>query len=233
MSQNDQTKEQILDFMMRTAEGIAQMFGHSCETLIHDMSMPGHPIIAIYNGHVSGRKVGSTADIFGDDLASERKQPQSGRESEEESADNLYHFKLETDIVNSLAITKNGRYIKSTTFNYIGADYHYALGINFDYTALGSVMPTLEGLVSIGSDLNDAIKDNGNNQLEEIFKDCLSIVGKTPEAMKKSDRLQLIALLMQRNAFSFQKSITYVAEQLKVSRYTVYKYCHEIEENLK
>ena len=33
-----------------------------------------------------------------------------------------YHFKPETDIINSLAITKNGRYIKSTTFNYVGED---------------------------------------------------------------------------------------------------------------
>ena len=220
-----QSKEQILDFMMRTAEGIAQMFGHSCETLIHDMSKPGHPIIAIYNGHVSGRHVGSTEDIFGDDLMA----GDASRTKEDE----VYHFKPKSDIVNSLAITKNGRYIKSTTFNYVGRDYHYALGINFDYTTLSSAMSTLEGLTAIGSDLNDALQESGNSQLEEVFKDCLAIVGKTPEAMKKSDRLQLIALLMQRNAFSFQKSITYVADQLKVSRYTVYKYCHEIEENLK
>lgn len=232
MDEKKQSKEQILDFMMRTAEGIAQMFGQSCETLIHDMAKPGHPIIAIYNGHVSGRKVGSTADIFGDDIMANTASSANTSDHQEEATE-IYHFKPETDIVNSLAITKSGRYIKSTTFNYIGEDYHYALGINFDYTALGSAMATLEGLVTIGSDLNDAIKDSGNNQLEEIFKDCLSIVGKTPEAMKKNDRLQLVALLMQRNAFSFQRSITYVADQLNVSRYTVYKYCHEVEENLK
>lgn len=93
-------------------------------------------------------------------------------------------------------------------------------------------MSTLEGLVSIGNDLNEAISDSSNSQLEEIFKDCLSIVGKPVESMKKNDRIQLIALLIQRNAFSFQKSITYMANQLKVSRYTIYKYCHEIEETL-
>lgn len=214
----DNSKKNVLDFLTRTAEGIALMFGHSCETLIHDMSKPGHPIIAIYNSHVSGRQIGSTADIFGEDLM---------------SAGDTKHFKLEKDIVNSLAVTKNGRYVKSTTFNYIGEDYHYALGINFDYTVLGSAMSTLEGLVSIGSDLNEVINDSSNSQLEEIFKDCLSIIGKPVESMKKSDRIQLIALLMQRNAFSFQKSITYVADQMKVSRYTIYKYCHEVEENIK
>lgn len=211
-------KEQVLDFLLRSAEGIAAMFGKSCETLVHDMSKPGHPIIGIFNGHVSGRQEGSTADIFGDDLIAEGKTD---------------HFKPEQDIVNSFAVTKNGRYIKSTTLNFIGDDYHYALGINFDYTALSSAMGTLEGLVSIGSDLNDAIESSSNTQLEDIFKDCLSIVGKPIESMKKSDRIQLIALLMKKNAFSFQKSITYVAEQLKVSRYTIYKYCHEVEETLK
>ncbi|MFR7990349.1 MAG: transcriptional regulator [Anaerovoracaceae bacterium] len=214
----DKTQKQVLDFLMRTAEGISQMFCHSCETLIHDMSRPGHPVIAIFNGHVSGRQEGSTADIFGDDSAA---QGDTG------------HFKLEKDIINSLAVTKNGRYIKSTTLNFIGENYHYALGINFDYTFLSSAMSTLEGLVSIDNDLNHAISDSSNAQLEEIFKDCLSIIGKPVESMKKNDRVQLIALLMQRNAFSFQKSITYVAEQLQVSRYTIYKYCHEVEANLK
>ncbi len=214
----EKTQKEVLDFLMRTAEGLAKMFGHSCETLIHDMSRPGHPIIAIYNGHVSGRQAGSTTDIFGDDPVSQG---------------NAEHFKLECDIINSLAITKNGRYVKSTTINYIGENYHYALGINFDYTFLNSAMSTLEGLVSIDDDLHTAISDSSNVQLEEIFKDCLSIVGKPVEAMKKNDRLQLIALLMQRNAFSFQKSITYVAEQLQVSRYTIYKYYHEVEEQLK
>ena len=209
------SKEQALDFLTRTAESIAQTFGHSCETLVHDMSKPGHPIIAIFNSHVSGRKIGSTADIFGGDQGA-----------------NEHPFRFDKDIVNALAVTKSGSKIKSTTINYIGEDYHYALGINFDFTSLGNAMATLEDLVTIGTNLDDEINDCSNTQLEGIFQECMSMVGKSPENMKKPDRIRLIALLMQRNAFSFQKSITYVAEKLNVSRYTVYKYCHEIEEEL-
>ena len=54
-------------FLDRLARGIAEMFGSSCETMVHDMSQPSHPILSIYNGHVSGRKVGSTLDILGSD----------------------------------------------------------------------------------------------------------------------------------------------------------------------
>ena len=210
-------REKVLDFLMRTAEAIAQMFGRSCETLIHDMSVPGHPILAIYNSHVSNRQKGSTEDIFGGDVL---------------ASGDTTHFKLEKDVVNSLVITKNGHSIKSTTINYIGPGYHFALGINFDFSVLGGALSLLEDLTNTGSSLEDTISNYSNAQLEEIFQDCLSMVGRPIATMKKNDRLQLIALLMQRNAFRFQKSITYVAEQMKVSRYTVYKYCHEVEKNL-
>lgn len=211
-------REKVLDFLKRTAEAIAQMFGRSCETLIHDMSIPGHPILAIYNSHVSNRQPGSTEDIFGGDIA---------------ASGDTTHFKLERDVVNSLVITKNGHSIKSTTINYIGEGYHFALGINFDFSSLGGALSLLEDLTSTGSNLEDTISDYSNAQLEDIFQDCLTLVGRPVEAMKKNDRLQLIALMMQRNAFRFQKSITYVAERMNVSRYTIYKYCHEVEETLK
>ena len=58
-------REEAFEFLDRTARGIAEMFGSTCETLVHDMSVPEHPILSIYNGHVSGRGVGSTMDILG------------------------------------------------------------------------------------------------------------------------------------------------------------------------
>lgn len=71
------TYEEAFEFLDRTAKGIAQMFGSSCETLVHDMSVPDHPILSIYNGHVSGREVGSTMDIMGvgQDLDEEARRP--------------------------------------------------------------------------------------------------------------------------------------------------------------
>lgn len=214
----DKSKEQVLDFMTRTAEAIAQTFGSSCETLIHDMRKPGHPIVAIFNSHISGRQVGSTADIFGDDNGVPEDE---GRK-----------VQLVEDVTNSLAITKTDRYVKSTTINFIGKEYHYALGINFDYTALNNAMTMLQDLTSVSVDLNEHITKSANNQLEDIFDECVRTIGKPISTMKKNDKIQLIALLMKKNAFSFQKSVIYIAEQLGVSRYTVYKYCHEVEENI-
>jgi predicted transcriptional regulator YheO len=38
----------------------------------------------------------------------------------------------------------------------------------------------------------------------------------------------LFALLDQKNAFSYRKSVPFVAKHLNVSRYTVYKYLSEL-----
>ena len=121
------TRDEAFEFLDRTAQGIAAMFGSSCETLVHDMGVPTHPILSIYNGHVSGREVGSTMDIMG-----------IGRALDETAAT--------TDQVNLAATTPDGRQIKSSTFHMIGPDYNLALGINFDYTSLVYANRTLVDL---------------------------------------------------------------------------------------
>lgn len=203
-------REEAFEFLDRTARGIAETFGSSCETLVHDMSLPTHPILSIYNGHVSGRSVGSTMDILG-----------NGAELDEEA--------LKTDFVNLYATTPSGQQIKSSTFHLIGEGYNLALGINFDYSSLVFANKILVDLMSADADLKSALWSGGESSLGDIFDECLSAVGKPVSALTKPDRLKIIALLRQKNAFSFQKAVPYVARRLGVSRYTVYKYLSELE----
>ena len=127
-------REEAFEFLDRTARGIAEMFGSTCETLVHDMGDPRHPILSIYNGHVSGRTVGSTLDILG-----------TAKELELEDA-------LVTDFVNLYATTPSGAN-KSSTFHLIGEGYNLALGINFDYSSLVYANRILVDLMSAKADL--------------------------------------------------------------------------------
>ena len=205
-------REEALEFLDRTARGIAEMFGSSCETLVHDMGDPKHPILAIYNGHVSGRSVGSTMDILG-------------------TAKELDATARITDFVNLAATTPSGRQIKSSTFHLIGEGYNLALGINFDYTSLAYANRTLLDLMNAEADLQSAMWQGGDSRLADIFDECLAAVGKPVDALNKKDRMKIIALLDQKNAFSFRKSVPFVSRRLQVSRYTVYKYLGELAEN--
>ena len=204
-------RDEAFEFLDRTAKGIAETFGSSCETLVHDMSIPTHPILAIYNGHVSGRTVGSTMDILGNETQ-------------------LSEDGLKTDFVNLYATTPSGQQIKSSTFHMIGEDYNLALGINFDYSSLVYANRILVDLMSADADLKSAMWHSGDNRLGEVFEECLAAVGKPVSALNKGDRLKIIALLDQKEAFSFRKSVPFVSQRLGVSRYTVYKYLSELAE---
>lgn len=203
------TREEAFEFLDRTARGIAEMFGSSCETLVHDMGVPSHPILSIYNGHVSGRTVGSTLDILGTD-----------RELEPEART--------SDQVNLYATTPSGAQIKSSTFHLIGEDYNLALGINFDYTSLVYANRILEDLMSAQADLKTALWQGGDSALSDLFDECLAALGKPANALGKAERLRLVAMLEQKNAFSYRKSVPFVSRRLGVSRYTVYKYLDEL-----
>ena len=205
-------REDMLAFLKNEARGIALMFGPNCETLVHDMTRHGHPILAIYNGTVTGRDVGSTADIFGD----------IGDYDE-----TVYKNK---DYTNQLVLSRDGRTLKSTTFNVVGEDYHFALGINMDITHLVRAGQLISELTATSGDLQQTLMQDARSQLEELLRECISAVGREPSQMKKTDRMRIIRMLYKRRAFTYQKSVAIVAERLCVSRYTVYKYMHEIEQ---
>ena len=205
-------REEMLAFLKNEARGIAAMFGPNCETLVHDMTRPGHPILAIYNGTVTGREVGSTADIFGD------------------IGDYDQTVYAKKDYTNQMVLSRDGRTLKSSTFNVVGEDYHFAFGINMDITSMVRASQVLSELTATSGDLQQTMMQDARSQLEELLRECISAVGKTPENMKKTDRMRIIRMLYKRRAFTYQKSVAIVAERLNVSRYTVYKYMHELEE---
>lgn len=204
-------RDEAFEFLDRTASGIAAMFGASCETLVHDMGALTHPILSIYNGHVSGRTVGSTLDILG-----------TARELDLDSS--------VTDQVNLYATTPTGQQIKSSTFHMIGEDYNLALGINFDYTSLVYANRILVDLTRAEADLKTVLWQGSDSALTDMFDECLAAIGKPLDSLEKSDRLKLVSMMEQKGGFSFRKSVPFVAKHLGVSRYTVYKYLDELSQ---
>ena len=53
-------KQSLLEFYTRLAKGIAAQFGTGCEVIVHDLQGGDleHTIVAIENGHVTGRRIG-------------------------------------------------------------------------------------------------------------------------------------------------------------------------------
>ena len=210
------TKSEAFLFLDRMARGIALIFGESCETIIHDFSDGMMTNIAIYNGSVSGRNVGSHNGILDSSLVDTNQIQKIGTH----------------DIVNQLVHLKNGRTVKSSTFFLTGEDYILALGINYEITLMAQMEQFLSSITSHSGDLFSTMsEDKGNDAdlLVQIFDQALSRIGVSVSDMNKQDRFSLVALLKEQDYFRLQKSVRYVAEQLNVSKYTIYKYLKELD----
>ena len=210
------TKSEAFFFLDRLAHGIALIFGESCETIIHDFSDGMMTNVAIYNGNVSGRSPGSHNGILDSSLVDTSQIRKIGTH----------------DIINQLVHLKHGRTVKSSTFFLTGEDYVLALGINYEITLMTQMEHFLSSVTSDSGDLFSTMSGNERSDadlLVQLFHQALSRIGVPISAMKKQERFSLVALLKEQDYFRLQKSVGYVAKQLNVSKYTIYKYLKELD----
>lgn len=202
-------KKETLNFLKKLAEGLAEMFGSDCETVIHDLRTEDEIIVAIYNGHVTGRKVGDKLNLLG---VYELEEMENGK-----------------DFYNCLCKTQDGRLLKSTTVHFKTKDFHYAFGINFDYSKFYDVSKVLSSFMKIGVDVTKVVTEDPNEKLfDEIYSEAVKHFDKNPKTMNREERLEFINYIKEHGGFSLKKSVVNLAKYLEVSRYTIYNYFKEL-----
>lgn len=211
------TKSQI-DFYTRLAKGIAAQFGSSCETVVHDLSKKDleHSIVAIENGHVTGRSIGDgPSHIVLESLESlkDGKAP------------------LE-DKLSYLTRTNDGKVLKSSTI-YIRDEKGKVVGIfgiNFDISFLQAMDEHIR--LFVDTEKPDAqpesIIPNVGDLLDDLIDQALKAAGKPVTMMNKEDKVSVIRFLNDRGAFLITKSGPRVCGILNISKYTLYSYLDEI-----
>ncbi len=200
-----------LDFLKRLAKGIASLFGNNCEVTVHDPKKGYEKsIIAIENGHVTGRHVGDGSSEVVLRVLKERD-----------------HTKVE-DEYNYLARTKSGRILKSSTIyvrdrkdNIISV-----FGINYDLTDLVMAKNAIEAATNTTETKNKsaAITASVNELLDQLIAEADEYVGKPIAMMTKDDKVKAIQFLNDKGAFLIKKAGDKVARHYDISKYTLYNY---------
>ena len=201
-------------FYFRLAKAIAQQFGPNCEVVVHDLESndPESSIVAIENGHVSGRQIGDgPSHVVLDALHGDRSNLQ----------DHLAY----------LTKTKDGKILKSSTI-YIRDDFGMARGIfsiNYDITLLMAMENTLRDFTQTeeASREPENITRNVSTLLEELLEQSVRIVGKPVALMNKEDKVKAIRFLNDSGAFLITKSGPRVCSYFGISKYTLYSYIDE------
>ena len=208
----------ILKGMIPLVDGIASTFGKNCEVVLHDIRNPQSSVIAIANGHITGRSIGSPMTEYG--LATLRKG------------------QFDKPIVNYRKKTKEGKLLKSSSL-FIKDEKGKLIGflcINYDISELTIARNIINDFTNIIEDTDfdeysgESFGSTVNEMLSSIVNKTLESVGKPVAFISKEEKVNIVQTLDQKGVFLIKGAIDYVAKVLCVSRYTVYNYLDEIRE---
>lgn len=206
----------MIEFLLRLAKALSAQFGPNCEIVIHDLLSedPDSSIVAIENGHVSGRKLG-------DGPSQVVLQALNNKDST--SDDRLCY----------LTKTKDGKILKSTTV-YLRDEDGEAIGIfsiNYDITLMLAMADALRQFTATVPDSTEhtpeSISTNVSDLLDELIEQSVKRVGKPVALMTKEDKVKAIGFLNDTGAFLITKSGDKVCKYFGMSKYTLYSYMEE------
>lgn len=187
--------------------GIARLFTPYCEVVIHDFSDLEHSIVHI-EGNISGRQVGGAAtDLL---LTHAR------------SGDTVQDF------YNYQTSLPNGRSMKSCTMFLRGEDgsAYGAFCINLDIGILAGFQRFLGDFLALdpAADVSETLSDDIQSTIHTILREALGEMDAELPILTKEDKIALIASLDEKGAFQVKKAVPLIAEELGLSRSTIYNY---------
>lgn len=199
-------------FLKQLAKALAAQFGPQCEVTVHDLTHGYEStIIAIENGHVTGRHIGDGASEIA-----------------------LAAIKAKTNVednLNYLTRTQDGRLLKSSSI-YLRDESGTVialLSINYDITAISHANSILAQFIGTNSQKPadgkiETIFSNVNDLLDQLIEESVEHVGKPVALMAKEDKIRAIHYLDEKGAFLIKKSGDRISKYYDISKYTLYNY---------
>ena len=207
-------KSNEISFLTQLAKGVARQFGANCEVVVHDLGATeeDHSIVAIENGHVTGRRLGDgPSHVVLEALKSDPS-------------------KLE-DRLSYLTKTEDGKILKSSTIFLRDEDGKVSaiFAINYDITMMKAMEDQIRAFTAADAREQEpeTITHNVNDLLEELIKQSAQLVGKPVALMNKEDKVKAIGFLNDSGAFLITKSGQRVCNFFGISKYTLYSYIDE------
>ncbi|PKM52649.1 MAG: hypothetical protein CVV02_00505 [Firmicutes bacterium HGW-Firmicutes-7] len=209
---------QLVDFL-----GLC--FGEQTEVVLHSFKDINHSIIAIHNGHISGRDLGAPLTSF-----ALSKLKDKGKEGPP------YYMNYLGMSKNNMPLRSNSFFILDKSGNPVGM-----ICINTDVTKYQQAAELLQKLAFIPSLITE---DNENNSIEAfqssprdmingIIKDVTHSAGISIERLTVDEKVEIVRRLNIEKFFLIKGSVSEVSTMLGVSEATVYRYLSNINKKLK
>lgn len=223
----------LLNSYKTTVKFLGSVLGPDYEVVLQDLSNKSQAVIAIENGHISGRTIGSplTSAVF---------QMLSSKVYEEN--DFVANYKGVAE--NGHILRSSSMFIKNSEGSPIGL-----LCINFDdrrYIELherlfslihpdsfvkNMTLDTLDNTDNV-KDLSSKITENFAIDVaslrEQIFNEATANIDTPLDRLNQNERKEIMIKLHEQGLFQLKGSIPFVAKRFSCSQATVYRYLGEI-----
>ena len=201
-----------LDRLKQMAKGLAAQFGSNCEVVIHEISDRSveSSIVAIENGHVTGRKVGDgPSHVVLEQLGKPR----------QDAEDQLCY----------LTRTPDGKILKSSSIYIRDDDGNISaiFSINYDISALTMAEDAIRAMVHVDETERkepERITLNVSDLLDDLIRQADELVGKPVALMTKEDKIKAVQFLGRNGAMLITKSGDKISKHFGISKYTLYSY---------
>jgi predicted transcriptional regulator YheO len=206
-----QGKAETLLLLHQLAVALRRLFSPFCEVVIHDFADFEHSIVCI-EGNVTNRHVGGAAT---DLLLAKASQGDT-----------------DADLYNYLTTLPGGRLMKSCTvfLRDEGGAAYGAFCVNFDITAFEGMSKVMLSFVTTEerADVVETFANDIEDTIHSIVADTLHEIGQTLPLNGRDEKVELIGRLAEKGVFQVKKSVSILADQLGLSRATVYNYLREV-----
>ena len=202
-----------MKFLSSLTSALGDMLGPDVEVVLHDLRQPETSIVALANGHVTGRNVGDSINALGLELL--RKQS--------------FH-----DLVNYETVTRGGKRLRSSSVFLEDSSGKVIAGLclNRDISSLVSMKEwvdrTLDVTKAAGPVSGKLVEERFERSVEEVLNrlidEALQMTGKPVGALQREDKVGIIRHLESKGAFLIRYSMDMVAELLNMSKFTIYNY---------
>ncbi len=216
----------ILDYYKKLVDFLGEVLGENAEVVLRDCRKPDHDIIAIANGHVSGRTIGAPiTDFTLSILANEE-------------------WKERDYVVNYEGKAAPDKRLRSSTY-FIREEGKLVgqLCVNIDMTPYEQVMDRIRqlsgmGLMSDGGQSGIICSGPVENFSEDVIGDMMkkaviTVVGsseaKVRERLTQKEKIEIIGELNRAGLFQLKGAVGAVAEYLYCSEASVYRYQSKIQ----
>jgi predicted transcriptional regulator YheO len=197
---------------------LSEVLGKNTEIVLHDLTNSQNSIVAIRNGHISGRGSGNSVT----DIAVKM------NEDDLKCKDKKY-------MCNYTSQTQSGKRLRSSTF-YIRNNRNKLVGmmcINTDCSELTRARDILNSLISVQE--NEQLTANSEERFsdveEKIQNEIQSLVLEkniSPERLSQQEKIGIVKEIYQKGIYQMKGSVLYTAKLLCVSEPTVYRYLNQI-----